>query len=202
MGTKELRGRDNWQTQSGPAGKSGGAEDIFSRVFQEYFVNSSFSIIGKPRDFINIYKNANLPESLDKTIYHPETGYGTHGIIPDYAIRNASSGKTLYVEVKRQDGWVEGKPQSAGRGNAHERGCKYFTPGLMKILRERSHISPEIYPFWLVYIGDITRDPKRVREIITWFGNPFSPNFFFWQNTRDAGSIIAHFERQLKPYLL
>jgi len=40
-----------------------------------------------------------------------------HGIVPDYAIDNIKTKKTLYIEVKRQDGWVEGKSRSAGRGN-------------------------------------------------------------------------------------
>jgi hypothetical protein len=67
--------------------------------------------------------------------------------------------KTLYVEVKRQDGWVENKKQSAGRGNVHERSCKYFTPGLIEIMQKKGKISG-ILPFWVVFIGDITRDPK------------------------------------------
>jgi type II restriction enzyme MunI len=66
-------------------------------------------------------------------IYTPPAGrYGRHGIIPDFAIDNLKTKKPLYVEVKRQDGWVEGKEKSAGRGNAHERSCKFFTPGLLK----------------------------------------------------------------------
>ena len=52
-------------------------------------------------------------------------------------LNNIKTKKTIYVEVKRQDGWVEGKERKAGRGNAHERSNKFFTPGLQRLLRER-----------------------------------------------------------------
>ncbi|WP_418903389.1 MunI family type II restriction endonuclease [[Ruminococcus] torques] len=59
-----------------------------------------------------------------------------------------------------------GKKPSAGRGNAHERMCKLFTPGLIKAYRQIGGITdPDILPFWVVLEGDITRDPKRNREI-------------------------------------
>jgi hypothetical protein len=88
-----------------------------------------------------------------------------HGVFPDFAIDNKKTGKTIYVEVKRQDGWVENKKRSAGRGNAHERLCKYFTPGLLQILRKQGKIEEPNLPFWIIFQGDITRDPCRVREV-------------------------------------
>ena len=36
-------------------------------------------------------------------------------------------------------------------------------------MRETGKLSDEILPFWLVFVGDITRDPKRNREIAYWF---------------------------------
>lgn len=94
-------------------------------------------------------------------IYNPPSGYGKHGISPDYAIKNIHNGKTLYVEVKRQDGWVEGKDMSAGRGNAHERACKLFTPGLLEIMRDCGGLNASPLPFWVIFQGDIARDPKK-----------------------------------------
>lgn len=88
------------------------------------------------------------------------------GVSPDFAIENTETRKILFGEIKRQDGWVEGKDPSAGRGNAHERLCKLFTPGLLNVYRKIVGIDTEdILPFWVVFEGDITRDPKRVREI-------------------------------------
>jgi hypothetical protein len=86
--------------------------------------------------------------------------------------------KTIYVEVKRQDGWVKGKPRSAGRGNAHERSCKFFAPGLQKIMKEKGNLGDNVLPFWTVFQGDITRDPCRVREITLWYDN-YKAHYFF-----------------------
>ena len=123
-----------------------------------------------------------------------------NGIQPDGAIRNKKNGKTIYVEIKRQDGWVEGKPRSAGRGNAHERLCKYFTPGLLTKLRDTGNIDSQHLPFWIVFQGDITRDPCRVREIKYWFGE-YQANYFFWRDTKNADALIDHFKNHIYPIL-
>lgn len=133
-------------------------------------------------------------------IYNPNETW-THGVIPDYAIDNLKTKKTLYVEIKRQDGWVEGKPRKAGRGNAHERSCKFFTPGLLKILRKHGKLGNKALPFWVVFQGDIARDPKRVREIHCWYGK-YSAHFFLWHNSADGTSLINHFNTKLKHLLL
>ncbi|MBU1298981.1 MAG: MunI family type II restriction endonuclease, partial [Bacteroidetes bacterium] len=124
-----------------------------------------------------------------------------HGVVPDFAIDNLKTKKTLYVEVKRQDGWVEEKPRKAGRGNAHERSCKFFTPGLQKILRKYGKLGKNILPFWVVFQGDIARDPKRVREVHCWYTG-CSEHFFFWSNTKDSKSLVDHFNKNLKKLLL
>ena len=123
------------------------------------------------------------------------------GVSPDFSIKNIRTGKILFGEIKRQDGWVEGKTPSAGRGNAHERMCKLFTPGLMKKYREVSGITDtNILPFWIILEGDITRDPKRNREISFWFDN-YDKNFFMWRPQMSDKELIDHFNNYLKPYL-
>ena len=117
MGTKELRKRKNWQKQSGK--KAGKAEKTFYKVFSQEFKNSDFRIRKKPKEFNNIYFDVKLSEEVLGEIYTPNIKKWIHGIKPDYAIDNIKTKKTLYVEVKRQDGWVEGKSRSAGRGKAH-----------------------------------------------------------------------------------
>lgn len=89
----------------------------------------------------------------------------------------------------------------AGRGNAHERSCKYFTPGLMKVIRETGGLSDEILPFWLVIVGDITRDPRHNREIAFWF-QQYTKNYYMWRDTNDVGDMLDFFENNLLPYLL
>ena len=177
MGTKELRKRDIWQDNSG--GKATVAEKTFEKIFLKEFKYTDFRLRPKPKEFNNIYSEIKLSKEMLKNIYNPsKEEYGRHGIIPDFAIDNIKTKKTLYVEVKRQDGWVEGKKKSDGRGNAHERSCKFFTPGLLKILRENGKLGNDVLPFWVVFQGDIARDPRRVREIHCWYGEYPLISFF------------------------
>ena len=130
-----LSNREIWQDKSGYLAVQ--AEHSFCNVFETAFRDTNFSIRSKPDEFNKIYVDVPLDSKVQEQIYIPDFEIKKHGISPDYAIDCKDSNKTLYIEVKRQDGWVEGKPRSAGRGNAHERCCKYFTPGLMKILQEQ-----------------------------------------------------------------
>jgi hypothetical protein len=198
MGKAELRKRAIWQDTSG--GKAGVAEKNFYEAFLEEFEGSDFRIRSKPREFKDIYSKMNLSKEVLAAIYSPNETW-THGVIPDYAIDNLKTKKTLYVEVKRQDGWVEGKARTAGRGNAHERSCKFFTPGLLKILREHGKLGNDVLPFWVVFQGDIARDPKRVREITCWY-DEYSAHFFMWSNSANVESLISHFNNRLKHLLM
>tara|TARA_B100001250_G_C19694416_1_gene741822 strand:+ start:20 stop:619 length:600 start_codon:yes stop_codon:yes gene_type:complete len=198
MGSKELRGRDIWQDISGE--KAGIAEHNFFQVFSDHFANTNYKIRAKPGEFKEIYVNVELDDDVLASIYTPDKPIKKHGITPDYAIDNTSTHKTLYVEVKRQDGWVEGKPRSAGRGNAHERSCKFFTPGLQKILRREGNLGPDVLPFWTVFQGDIARDPCRVREITCWYGEN-SAHFFMWRDSTCSNPPVDHFEEQLRHLL-
>src|SRR4051794_20977568 len=144
MASKDLQKRSVWQDYSGA--NAGVAERSFHDVFSGAFIDTELSIRSKPSEFSTIYVNVPLHDSILSEIHCPTGGIKTHGVRPDYAIDNLRLGKTLYVEVKRQDGWIEGKPRSAGRGNAHERSCKYFTPGLQKILRQRGRLGDDVLP--------------------------------------------------------
>ena len=198
MATNELRGRANWQKVSGV--KAAGAEISFFDVFTDVFSGSDFRIRSKPRDFKDIYVKVQLPPALLAQTFKPSHEY-SHGVSPDYAIDNVKTGKTLYVEVKRQDGWVEGKDPSAGRGNAHERSCKFFTPGLRKVLSDKGKLGKDILPFWVVYLGDIARDPKRTREVTLWFEG-VEDHYFMWADTAQPDPLISHFEERLMPLFL
>lgn len=198
MGTNELRKRKIWQDISG--GKASAAEKSFYKIFSKEFKSSDFRVRSKPSEFKNIYSKIVLTPEMLAGIYNPDETW-THGLVPDYAIDNVKTGKTLYVEVKRQDGWVEGKPRKAGRGNAHERSNKLFTPGLLRLMREYGKLGSDVLPFWVVFQGDIARDPKRVREIHYWYGK-HSDHFFLWSNPTDHESLINHFNKKLKHLLL
>lgn len=198
MGSKDLSKREIWQDASGP--KAGAAERNFFEVFLEEFADSDFEIRPNPKEFNNVYFDVKLTKEILGEIYTPDLKEWRHGLVPDYAIDNKKTGKTIYVEVKRQDGWVEGKPRSAGRGNAHERSCKYFTPGLLKQLRSHGKIEGDALPFWVVFQGDITRDPCRVREITLWYDG-YPEHFFMWRDQGNKKSLVDHFHKKLKHLL-
>lgn len=196
MGKNELSLRANWQEKSGHL--SNLAEKNFNFVFTELFSDTGYEIISRPKEFSRVYENWALSKKDKEEIYNPQASY-RHGFIPDYSIVNLDTQKKIFVEVKRQDGWVEGKHRSAGRGNAHERLCKYFTPGLMKLLASESKITSSSLPFWIVFVGDITRDPCRVREITCWF-DKYESHFFFWRSS-DATELVDHFINRIAPLL-
>ena len=202
MAGENLRKRTNWETLSGNNAKK--AEQNLIKVFENYFINTDFEIIDHPTQLKNLYSKVQLSPDEIKQIHNPNVDLSKKewGISPDFAIKNKKSEKILFGEIKRQDGWVEGKKPSAGRGNAHERLCKLFTPGLLKTYKAISHIDESSFlPFWVVFQGDITRDPKRVREITYWFDS-FKGNYFFWRPNMTDKNLIHFFETWIKHHLL
>ena len=207
MAKKDLEGRNNWQTESGPGGKAGMAERNLIKVFEKAFEETIYKISDHPKDFKHLYENVVLSEETLAEIYNPDEetmkkikkrGWG---VSPDFSITNTQTGKTIFGEIKRQDGWVEGGKPNDGRGNVHERMCKLFTPGLMKVYREKSKISDlSILPFWVVLEGDITRDPKRNRELAFWFAE-YDKNYFMWRPGDDGSKLVNHFNKYIKKYL-
>src|SRR5437660_8334357 len=112
MGKKQLSARAIWQDYSGA--NATGAERSFYEVFLQEFENTDLVVRARPHEFRDIYVKVQLSDHLLDGIYAPDIEIIRHGITPDYAISNNRTKKTLYVEVKRQDGWVEGKARSAG----------------------------------------------------------------------------------------
>jgi hypothetical protein len=78
---------------------------------------------------------------------------------------------------------------------------KFFTPGLLRILREHGRLGEDVLPFWTVFQGDITRDPCRVREVALWF-DKYAAHFFMWRNQKDPMPLLKHFDAYLKRLLL
>ena len=198
MGSDANRLRRKWQDYSGRNAII--AEHNFFETFQTLFLDSEYFIRRSPNEFKDLYINVELSKEEILEIYNPNTIITRHGVFPDYAITNNETNKTIYVEVKRQDGWVEGKVRADGRGNAHERSCKFFTPGLQKKLRESANLAENILPFWVVFTGDITRDPCRVREIKLWYDG-IEGHYFMWRNQQNPELIIEHFINRIKPLI-
>ena len=207
MAKKHLEGRGNWQSESGPGGKAGTAERNLISVFEKAFEGTEYVISNHPKDFKHLYENVILSEETLSQIYNPDEETMAKarqrgwGVSPDFSITNTRTGKTIFGEIKRQDGWVEGGKPSDGRGNVHERMCKLFTPGLMRVYREKSKITDlSVLPFWVVLEGDITRDPKRNREMAYWFAE-YDKNYFMWKPGANGQVLVDHFNKYLKKYL-
>lgn len=201
MGKKELSGRDNWQANAGK--KAMLAERNLYVAFETYFEETEYILHRQPKHLRNLYTDVKLSDEILSEIYCPDIDWSKRhwGVAPDFAIENTLTKRILFGEIKRQDGWVEGGKPEDGRGNVHERACKLFSPGLIKTYRKVSGIkSEDILPFWVVFEGNITRDPKRVREITFWFDS-FSNNFFMWRPNMTNADLIYHFEQHLKRYL-
>ncbi len=198
MGSSANRLRKKWQDYNGKNAST--AEHSFFETFQILFADTEYSIKRSPNDFKDLYVDVELTEQEISEIYNPTIPITRHGVFPDYALTNNQANKTIYVEVKRQDGWVEGGTRSDGRGNAHERSCKFFTPGLQKKLRTQGNLAENVLPFWVIFIGDITRDPCRVREIKLWYEG-ISEHYFMWRNQQNSKPIIEHFLAYIKPLI-
>jgi len=191
------RNRTGWQEKANTKGAN--AEKLFYQAF-DFGLSEEFIIDSKPKDFNNLYQSVELSDQTLSEIYTPDKKITRHGISPDYAIRNLNTGKSLFVEVKRQDGWVEGGVRADGRGNAHERCLKYFAPGLIRSLREASGIEAPALPFWVVFQGNITRDPCRVREVSLWFEG-VEEHMFMWRPAHGESEVLEHFNNNLKGLL-
>lgn len=207
MAKNNLKNRGNWQTDSGPGGLAGTAEKNLYHVLKKAFQGTVYIISDHPKDLKHLYENVILSKDTLSQIFCPDATTmkaakkNGWGVSPDFSIKNTVTGKILFGEIKRQDGWVEGKAPSAGRGNAHERMCKLFSPGLIKAYRNIGGITdPDILPFWVVLEGDITRDPKRNREIALWF-DIYDKNFFMWRPDVSDKELVDHFNLHLKKYL-
>lgn|SRR5574344_784469 len=136
MGKLQLSNRDNWEKTAGENGSS--AEQNLYEVFEKAFKNTKYTLHRQPKHLKNLYATVDIPDSVRSIIYNPSIKLEDTkwGVSPDFAIENTETHKILFGEIKRQDGWVENKKPSAGRGNAHERSCKLFTPGLQKAYRK------------------------------------------------------------------
>lgn len=125
MGKKALSGRENWQTESGPGGLAGTAERNLYVAFKKAFEGTEYIISNHPTNFKHLYDNVVLDNETLAQIYNPDETTMLRsrkrgwGVLPDFSITNTKTGKILFGEIKRQDGWIEGGKPSDGRGNVH-----------------------------------------------------------------------------------
>lgn len=175
MAREHLEGREEWQGEAGARGMK--AEDVFHIIMTLYLRETEFEVTKKPRSLQGIYGR------------HVRTGR-SHGIIPESEIRNVRNGKMIWVEIKRQ----------RAAGNAHERACKYFMPGIVESARNIGGHSEDVIPFWLIFTNGIATSPRYRQEILHWFCGR-EENLLLWESLSDREVIVEHFERHIKPLI-
>lgn len=175
MARKNLEGRANWQGKAVARGQS--AEDIFSVIMDMHLAGSNIEAVHKPRDLKGLYG------------YQP-SGNRKHGIEPEFMLKNRDNNKKIYVEMKRQ---------RAG-GNAHERACKYFMPGMVKSIQADANQPSDVYPVWVIFSNGIANSPRYQQEIMHWFKG-LEHHVFLWKSLRDHKAIIKHFDSYIRPLL-
>ena len=145
-----------------------GREDTVNAVLQTYLLtDGNYEVTLKPRELSHIY--------------------GAWGIIPELGIRYTPTNRIAFVEAKRQ----------GDQGNAHERLCKYFAPGLLPIA---SGIAGFSNPFFFVLMNGLVSDPKKRTEIAAWFdADGFRDRFLLWD--RKFQSLIDWFNSTIRRYL-
>ena len=176
MAREHLEARASWQGMSVARGH--GAEDVFHALMRMHLQDDSLETEKKPRDLKGVYGKRHRTNQ-------------PHGIVPEYVIRNGQSGKAIYVEIKRQ------RPQ----GNAHERACKFFAPGIVQSVREIANQPSDVFPFWMIFTNGIANDPNYRQEISHWFLG-LEPHLLLWKSVDDHDVLIDHFERFIRPLLL
>lgn len=170
--SRMLSERAVWQDRANAAGSR--LERVVRDVLAEYLASEPrYSIDVKPADLKRLYQ-------------------GRWGAVPDLAMRNNARGTTVWVEIKQQ----------GAAGNAHERACKYFAPGLVRRAENLANVER---PFYFIFAGGIVDTPgksdKYHAEIETWFDAPgWEDHVLKWVD-HDPIALCEWFERSLRPAL-
>ena len=172
--------RDNWQANANKDGSA--SERGFHSMMKSMFQIPAFSV----------YKITDKPSNL-KALYGTPEQQKKWGIKPDASIANTKTGRTVFVEVKRQN----------PRGNAHERACKYFAPGIVAAGRRAGKIGEDDFPFFMVFTNGLKSDERYASEIAFWFSDPKNPkmkdHFLLWDF--DPGALWEFFHKKIRPVI-
>lgn len=168
MSREHLSKRGKWQDKASLGGL--GREETAKKVLGAYLLNHPLYLVEeRPREMLHIYGSR-------------------WGILPDFSIRNRETNKAAFFETKRQ----------GAHGNAHERACKYFAPGIQKICAE---IAGFEFPFFFIFMNGLTSSPKFRAEITQWFdADGYRDRYLLWKD-RGIEVLIAWFQQIAERYL-
>ena len=108
--------------------------------------------------------------------------------IPDIGIRHLGTDRRYVIECKYQK----------AEGNAHERFCKYLTPGVITKVKEK--LDASYHPIGYAFDGGIACDPGYRREIMFFAGPTLFPHLFFWVD-QNPESVKEWFMNTIHPLL-
>lgn len=210
MSSAALAARENWQAGANAGGAA--HEMTVETVFRNYFATvdgHNYAFISKPKVLDQLFleedykknpaKYAKPQEPKKDDTYYDETKKRFYrwtgkswtekklGMIPDGQIINKATGKSHFLEDKKQN----------GAGNAHERACRYGMPKIDAAIRERLGVSTQ--PVSWIFAGDMTTDEKYILEIAATFPEE---HVLLVKPTDDAAAVIvAWFNRTIRPLL-
>jgi hypothetical protein len=207
-----LSERENWQAGANAAGKK--VEDEVEAALKEWFEATypgEFVVVKKPADLHQIYYEYDY--SLNPDVYSKPATPGADdiwydavakqfktikggkevfakcgGCEPDIKIHCKGTGKSYFIECKRQN----------DAGNAHERCAKYATPSILRLLQTKT--GGEHHPVGYLFSGAMTEKRKYQVELLATFGFA-ADHLFFWKGAREAATLTSWIRRVVVPLL-
>lgn len=113
---------------------------------------SRYSVSEKPRDLAALFPGKDGDRAL--------------GIVPEASITSKATGRTFFVEVKKQ----------GPAGNADERACKHHTVEFYKTLH--THFGYEYHPFVTIFCESLAELPRYTRKARYFFEDG---QYFLWR---------------------
>lgn len=163
-----LSTRGNWQSKASNHGAD--MEDSTADYIRQFLHDKhsgEYSVWKHPKDLEQIYimydvktdptlldnKNLRLCNGIYEECRNGVWKKPRCGVIPDICIHHMQTNKRYFIECKHQN----------AAGNAHERACKFATPGMIQLIKEA--IDVQYHPVGYMFEGGIATCPKYIREL-------------------------------------
>jgi hypothetical protein len=109
--------------------------------------------------------------------------------ILDVGIQHIPSGRRYVVECKHQ----------SDAGNAHERACKYMSPGMIELIQDT--LGVEYHPIGYIFEGSLADEGSYRREILICAGKKLGQHVHFIRDGHGHAELRDWFDRVVRPLL-